>query len=520
MSNETNNIPVYAEPEGVDYIIIKVKESVINGDRGGNLYETTRRAWRAKLETAMPYRYVLSVVGGVVQEVYSVSRWYTSPEYAPRIEFEGTVAEFNIRNLFVGKMIPECYRQKGLASPFLYKKKDGAPVAEPAPAENPEVEALKAAVRRKVEEAAIMAKAEADARAAAAAALAKAEAEAKAKAEAEAKAKAEAEAKAKAKAEAEAKAKAEAEAKAKAEAEAKAKAEAEAKAKAEAEAKAKAEAESKAKAEAEAKAKAEAEAKAKAEAEAKAKAEAEAKAKAGNVAKCEDNGDGRVVLKQGNNKLFFKINYGLAEVVSEYDGMWDEEPQGEITIPDAVSYDGKIFKVTRIARLAFANCTKLTKVNLSNNIANIEEKAFYACKGLQSIDFKNVTTIGQSAFQGCTGLKSIDFKNVTTIGQSAFYGCTGLQSIDFKNVTTIGQSAFKECKGLTKVIIPSRVKEIPEEAFYDCEKIEKVIIPASVEKIGDYAFEYCYALGNVVIPNKQCSVGYNAFYGIKGQVIR
>lgn len=467
MNDNTNNIPVYAEPEGIDYIIIKVKESVINGDRGGNLYETTRRAWRAKLETAMPYRYVLSVVGGVVQEVYKVSRWYTSPEEAPRIEFEGTVAEFDIRNLFVGKMIPECYRQKGLASPFLYKKKDGAPVAEPAPAENPEVEALKVAARRKVEEAAIMAKAEADARAAAAAALAKAEAEARAKAEAEAKAKAEAEAKAKA------------------------------------------------------------------EAEAKAKAEAESKAKAGNVAKCEDNGDGRLVLKQGNNKLFFKINYGLAEVVSEYDGMWDDEPQGEITIPDAVSCEGRIVKVTRIARLAFANCTKLSKVNLSNNIANIEEKAFYACTGLKSIDFKNVTTIGQSAFYGCTGLQSIDFRNVTTIGQSAFqgctalqsidfknvitigqsafYGCTGLQSIDFKNVTTIGQSAFEKCKGLIKVIIPSGVKEIPGSTFCDCEKIEKVIIPASVVKIGGYAFNRCYALGNVVIPNKQCNVDYSAF---------
>ena len=450
MSNETNNIPVYAEPEGIDYIIIKVKESVINGDRGGNLYETTRRAWRAKLETAMPYRYVLSVVGGVVQEVYKVSRWYTSPEYAPRIEFEGTVAEFDIRNLFVGKMIPECYRQKGLASPFLYKKKDGAPVAEPEPTvDHTAEEASQAAAAKKA-------------------------------------------------------------------------AEAEAKAKAEAEAKAKAEAEAKAKAEAEAKAKAEAEAKAKAEAEAKAKAEAEAKtkAKAGNVAKCEDNGDGRLVLKQGNNKLFFKINNGLAEVVSEYDGMWDEEPQGEITIPDAVSYDGRIVKVTRIARLAFANCTKLTKVNLSNNISSIDEKAFYACTGLQSIDFKNVTTIGQSAFQGCTGLQSIDFKNVTTIGQSAFYGCTDLQSIDFKNVTTIGQSAFENCKGLIKVIIPSGVKEIPEKSFYSCDKIEKVIIPASVVKIGDRAFSCCFALGNVVIPNKQCSVGYDAFGGIKGQVIR
>ena len=469
MSDEVNKVPVYAEPEGIDYIIIKVKESVINGEHGGDLYDTTRRAWHAKLETAMPYKYVLSVVGGVVQEVYSVSRWYTSPNEAPRIEFEGKVAEFNVRNLFVGKMIPECYRQKGLASPFLYKKKDGAPAEAPAPKDNQ--------------------------------ATMKAEAEAKAKAEAEAKAKAEAEAKAKAEAEAKAKAEAEAKAKAeaKAEAEAKAKAEAEAKAKAEAEAKAKAEAEAKAKAEAEAKAKAEAEAKAKAEAEAKAKAkaEAEAKAKASNAAKCEDNGDGKLVLKQGSNKLFFKLVENHAEVVSEYDGMWDEEPQGEITIPDAVTNGDKTYKVTVIARLAFANCTKLTLVKLSEKISTIREKAFY----------------------GCTSLQSIDFKNVSTIGQSAFQGCTGLQSIDFKNVRTIGQSAFEGCKGLTKVIIPNGVKEIPERAFCWCSKIEKVIIPASVATICVNAFAYCYALGNVVIPNKQCSVSADAFYSIKVKVI-
>ena len=131
MSDEVNKVPVYAEPEGIDYIIIKVKESAID-EHSGSLYETTRKAWRAKLESAMPYKYVLSVVGGIVQEVYSVLRWYTSPNYAPRIEFEGEVAEFKIRSLFVGKMIPECYRQKGLASPFLYKKKAGAPVDDAA----------------------------------------------------------------------------------------------------------------------------------------------------------------------------------------------------------------------------------------------------------------------------------------------------------------------------------------------------------------------------------------------------
>ena len=318
MSDEVNKVPVYAEPEGIDYIIIKVKESSIIDGRGGSLYEATRRAWRAKLESAMPYKYVLSVVGGIVKEVYHVSRWYTSPTEAPRIEFDGEEAEFSVRDLFVGKMIPECYRQKGLASPFLYKKKAGGAVAEPAQEETSAADALKAAALKKAEEAAIKAKAEAQAQAAAAAALAKAEAEAKAKAEAESKAKAEAEAKAKA------------------------------------------------------------------EAEAKAKAEAEAKAKASSAAKCEDNGDGKLVLKQGSNKLFFKIVEDHAEVVSEYDGMWDEEPQGEVTIPDAVTDGNKTYKVTVIDRLAFANCTKLTLVKLSENVSTVGEKPSMPAKACRA----------------------------------------------------------------------------------------------------------------------------------------
>ena len=133
MSNENINIPVYEEPKDIDYIIIKVKESCINGDRGGSLYEATRRAWHARLESAMPYKYVLSVVGGVVKEVWHVTRWYVSTTEAPRIEFEGEQADYSIREQFLSKMIPECYRQKGLASPFLYNKKPEAaatPVVE------------------------------------------------------------------------------------------------------------------------------------------------------------------------------------------------------------------------------------------------------------------------------------------------------------------------------------------------------------------------------------------------------
>ena len=111
--------PVYEEPDNLDYVIIKTTRNAINNN--GNLYEATRRAWRANLERAKKVNIVLSVIDGIVREVYEVSEWYRSPESESRIEFNGKRAKDEIANLFRGKMIPEYYRKKGMSSPFLYK---------------------------------------------------------------------------------------------------------------------------------------------------------------------------------------------------------------------------------------------------------------------------------------------------------------------------------------------------------------------------------------------------------------
>lgn len=111
--------PVYEEPD-IDYVIIKTSNSAVTSN---GRYNATRRAWRANLDRAKGIKYALSVIDGVVGEVYEVSRWYECPEISGRIEFEGAPAPEKIRTLFINKLIPDCYRQKGMSSPFLYKKK-------------------------------------------------------------------------------------------------------------------------------------------------------------------------------------------------------------------------------------------------------------------------------------------------------------------------------------------------------------------------------------------------------------
>ena len=118
--HNTQDAAEYTEPKE-DYIIIKTSQKAI--EEKGNLYDATRGCWKATLEKATQYKYVLAVLQGIVREVYDVSEWHTSAAEAPRIEFTGKpTTNANMRKL-VGKRLPAAYTQKGAANPFMYKKK-------------------------------------------------------------------------------------------------------------------------------------------------------------------------------------------------------------------------------------------------------------------------------------------------------------------------------------------------------------------------------------------------------------
>ena len=103
------------------------------------------------------------------------------------------------------------------------------------------------------------------------------------------------------------------------------------------------------------------------------------------------------------------------------------------------------------------------------------------------------------AFAGCSGLTSVTISNsVTSIGGAAFYGCSGLTSVTIPNsVTSIGAVAFYKCSGLTSVTIPNSVTSIDESAFAWCSGLTAIVSKATVPP----------ALGNEVFPNPNgCNV--------------
>ena len=52
---------------------------------------------------------------------------------------------------------------------------------------------------------------------------------------------------------------------------------------------------------------------------------------------------------------------------------------GSVTIPETVSYNGKVYSVTSIENGAFSDCSGLTSDTIHNSVTSIGNYAFYGC---------------------------------------------------------------------------------------------------------------------------------------------
>ncbi|MCM1180463.1 MAG: leucine-rich repeat protein [Clostridium sp.] len=155
----------------------------------------------------------------------------------------------------------------------------------------------------------------------------------------------------------------------------------------------------------------------------------------------------------------------------------------KITIPNTVTKDGIVYKVTSVSANALKNNKKVTKVTMGSNMAVIGANAFSGCSKLKTISMgKNVTTIGKKAFNGCKKLKSVSLgSKVTSIGERAFYKCTSITKITIPaNVKTIGKEAFSGCKKLKTITIKTKKltsKSVAKKAFKGVPSTVTVKVP-------------------------------------------
>ncbi len=153
-------------------------------------------------------------------------------------------------------------------------------------------------------------------------------------------------------------------------------------------------------------------------------------------------------------------NNGVEEICITF---VDRQMSGNIIIPS--SHNGKT--ISKISSQAFENCFLITGISLPETIHTLEDRAFYQCENLQTINLENVKEIGENCFCCCEALTYISAPQIETVSKNAFSSCERLIEVDLPKVKTIRDNAFYGCRLLKRVNSPL-VEEINFAAFcYD-----------------------------------------------------
>ncbi len=204
----------------------------------------------------------------------------------------------------------------------------------------------------------------------------------------------------------------------------------------------------------------------------------------------------------------YSLNLGEAIVMQQ-----DKSLNGEIVIPESVTYNGEQFRVTTVGANAFDGC-KVTKVQLPASITKIRKSSFTWCTSLTHVNIPaGVEVLEEGAFSNCTSLSSISLPNsVTELGPGCFEKCSSLSTIEFSSgLKTLGRYCFSDCGSLTSVTLPTGVETLGERCFQNCDRLKKVVLPNTITKIDDTAFGTCDSLVSVNIPNQLTALGDYVF---------
>ncbi|MCD7826128.1 MAG: leucine-rich repeat protein [Clostridiaceae bacterium] len=217
--------------------------------------------------------------------------------------------------------------------------------------------------------------------------------------------------------------------------------------------------------------------------------------------------------KKGDTVTKNGLDYvvGSSNKVS-FDGIAEGETKSTVTVPDAITVNGKSYKVTAISAGALKNNTKIKKLKMGANIAKVGKGACKGCVNLKTVKFSDATEVLKAeSFSGCEKLQDAKLPDtIQRVGKRAFKNCKSIQSItvgatpsnaksgavpdteiqqeEVESYSTlnlsisIGSNAFKNCSSLKKVIVNSAVRVIGNSAFVNCRKLSSIIVRSLVLK--------------------------------------
>ena len=151
-------------------------------------------------------------------------------------------------------------------------------------------------------------------------------------------------------------------------------------------------------------------------------------------------------------------------------------------------------QTSKIGKNAFANCSGLVGVSMSNYVSNIGTAAFKSDKALAKfIVPKDLATLGNQAFMSCTALTEINLTNtqLTTIESDCFANCSNLSIVKLPtNITRINFGAFQGSGVASINLEDTKLEEFDASVFMSCSQISVITVPSTLKKMGQSVFMF------------------------------
>ena len=151
---------------------------------------------------------------------------------------------------------------------------------------------------------------------------------------------------------------------------------------------------------------------------------------------------------------------------------------------------------------AFEGCASLRTVVMPESTRFIGSSCFRNCVSLESIDLSglyndepDVVALDSSAFAGCTMLSTVIMSDkINAIESACFMNCSSLVEIILpESIVRLGESCFAYCVSLSSVSIPA-VEVLGTNCFVSCQSLSRIILPSTLSKIGGDCFSDCESL--------------------------
>lgn len=139
----------------------------------------------------------------------------------------------------------------------------------------------------------------------------------------------------------------------------------------------------------------------------------------------------------------------------------------------------------------------LYKVEIGNNVTNIDNYAFAYCFALSIITIPN---------------------NITKICEGAFYYCYNLSNIIMPSkLSSLEKATLSGCYTISRIILSHDITNLGNNAITNCYCLLRITLPSCITKVENYGLAGNYSLSSIVIPNKLSkinSMSFGSCYGV------